>query len=63
MVRSQPFKPAEAATAVRYRGEWFYIDDADLESKATCSILSQIFALQAGKSESLIPVLTLPIGR
>ena len=63
MVRSQPFKPAEAATAVRYRGMWFYIDDADLESKATFSILSQIFALQAGKSEAIIPVLTLPIGR
>jgi hypothetical protein len=57
-VRSQPSRPAEAAAAVRYRDQWFYIDDADLESKATFSILSQVFAVQA-----VIPVLTLPIGR
>jgi hypothetical protein len=56
-------RPADAATAVRYRGAWFYIDDSDLDSKSTFVMLSQIFSLQAGKAEGIAPVLTLPVGR
>lgn len=55
--------PTQAAIAIFYRGYWFYIDDADLESKSTFSFLSQLFALQAGKTESIKPVLTLPVGQ
>jgi hypothetical protein len=45
---------------VNYRGHWFYIDDSDLESKSTFTLLARIFALQAGKAEGIVPVLTLP---
>jgi hypothetical protein len=62
-VLSAADEPFDPAIAVRYRGYWFYIDDAGLESKATFSLLSQIFALQSGKSEAVVPVLTLPVGR
>lgn len=55
-------RPGSAAVAARYRGHWFYIDDADLDSKSTFSFLSQLFALQAGSAESVKPVLTLPVG-
>ena len=48
---------------VRYRDTWFYIDDADLNSKATFGLLEQLFNLQAGEVATTGPVLTLPVGR
>ena len=51
-----------AAVAVPYRGVWFYIDDADLNSKSTFSLLSQLFMLQAGSVKMQAPLLTLPVG-
>ena len=36
-------RPENAATAIFYRGSWFYIDDSDLDSKSTFSMLGQIF--------------------
>ncbi len=63
-VRSEKdFKPGRFAVAVSHRGAWFYIDDSDLNSKSTFSLLSQIFSLQAGKVPSSAPLLTLPIGQ
>jgi hypothetical protein len=47
--------------SIYYRGTWFYIDDSDLSSKSTFSLLAQIFSLQAGKIQSNTPLLTLPI--
>ncbi|HEC15297.1 MAG TPA: hypothetical protein ENI99_01785 [Sedimenticola sp.] len=62
VVHSQKQQPANAAVSVYYRGHWFYIDDSDLDSKSTFSLLSQLFALQAGKTKSVAPLLTLPVG-
>lgn len=61
-IRSQSTKPAHAAVATYYRGTWFYIDDAELNSKSTFALLSQLFALKAGVEQSEGPVLTLPVG-
>lgn len=61
-VKSQKNPPNRASVAVKYRGYWFYIDDADLNSKSTFGLLAQLFALQAGGAEGVGPVLTLPIG-
>ena len=63
LVRSQPKKPDQSAVAVNYRNSWFYVDDSDLHSKSTLSLLAQIFALQAGKIKSIAPLLTLPVGQ
>ena len=52
-----------SAIGTKYRGNWFYIDDNDLDSKTTFSLLTQLFSLQAGKAEGITPVLTLPIGK
>jgi hypothetical protein len=49
--------------SVRYRGHTFYIDDADLETKSTFSLLTQMFALQAGEIRMSGPALTLPVGQ
>jgi hypothetical protein len=62
-VRSQATRPSQASVAVQYRGQWFYIDDADLPSKSTFALLDQIFALQAGKIERVQPLFTLPLSR
>lgn len=56
-------RPKDAAVAVPYRGYWFYIDDRDGNSKATFSLLTQLFALQAGqRGDAAAPVLTIPAG-
>jgi len=62
-IRSQDGCPENAHVRVHYRGKWFYIDDADLNSKSTFGLLSYLFYLQAGDIQSITPALTLPLGR
>ncbi len=62
-IRSKSQKPENATLMVFYRDTWFYIDDSDLKSKSTFSLLSQIFSLQAGKIKDNSPVLTLGVGQ
>jgi hypothetical protein len=54
-------RPHNAYLAIHYRGSWFYIEDSDLTSKSTFSLLMQLFALQAGEIKSTGPILTLPL--
>lgn len=61
-VRSQRAKPDQAFVAVRHRGHWFYLDDADLNSKTTFSLLHFLLSLQSGGEVGRAPVLTLPAG-
>ncbi len=61
-IRWSDKRPKNAYVTVSYRVRWFYIDDSDLTSKSTFSLLMQLFALQAGEIKSTSPVLTLPIG-
>lgn len=57
-------KPSRSPyAAIRYRGSDFYIDDADLESKSTFSMLNLVLALQAGDLPSTGPLLTLPVSQ
>jgi hypothetical protein len=62
-IRSSKQQPSNAYVAIDYRGSWFYIDDSDLTSKSTFSLLMQLFALQAGEVKSTVPILTLPVSR
>lgn len=62
-IRSVPHRPQNANLMIFYRNTWFYIDDSDLKSKSTFSLLSQIFSLQAGKIKDNSPVLTLGVGQ
>lgn len=55
--------PTLASVSTHYRSVWFYIDDRDLDSKSTFSLLTQLFSLQAGNAEGIAPVLTLPVGQ
>ncbi|MEE4361033.1 MAG: hypothetical protein V2I63_05845 [Pseudomonadales bacterium] len=61
-IRASRSRPEHAAVMTRYRDHWFWIADDDLGSKSTFSLLTQLFALQAGSADGATPVLTLPIG-
>jgi hypothetical protein len=61
-IKSSEDRPKNASVAVFYRGSWFYIDDSDLNSKSTFSMLGQVFALQSGDVEPAALLLTLPVG-
>lgn len=64
LLRVSSGRPEEAAYAsVRYRGHTFYIDDSDLDSKSTFSMLNLVLALQSGEVRSSGPILTLPVAR
>lgn len=54
-------EPRDAFVKTRYRGHWFYLDDGDPETKATFSLLVQVFTLQGTSEKALIPTLTLPV--
>jgi hypothetical protein len=56
-------EPTDAYVSINYRGHWFFISDADLESKSTFVLLTTVLALQAGGVPSTGPVLTLPVSR
>jgi len=60
-VHSSVKRPKRAAVAVYYRNHWFYVDDADLNSKSTFSMLYEVAGLIAGNVENAGPVLTLPL--
>jgi hypothetical protein len=55
--------PKNAYVAVHYRGYWFYIDDADEESKSTFALVLQLSRLDFGHQHQTGPLLTLPVGR
>ena len=61
-IASSKKRPGNIAVAVNYRGLWFYIDDSDLQSKSTFSLLEQLYALQSDGDSGNAPILTLPIG-
>ena len=61
-VRHSRRRPRGSYVSVNYRGHWFSIDDDDLESKSSFSLLGQLFALQAGGIEVDTPVLTISVG-
>lgn len=62
-VRTRRDEPQAAYVKIRYRDHYFYIADNDLESKSTFMLLTEIFNMQAGQGVSLMPTLTLPVGR
>jgi hypothetical protein len=59
-----PKPPACAYIAVKYRGWWYYIDDRDLVSKETFSLILHLSRMDFGSRKVVGgPVLTLPVGR
>ena len=48
-IHSSQNLPADVSLLIFYRNYWFYINDSDLISKSTFSMLAQIYAFQCEK--------------
>jgi len=46
-IHNSPNQPVDVSLLIFYRNYWFYINDSDLISKSTFSLLAQIYALQS----------------
>ena len=62
-IRSDAAQPADAFVRIRYRDHWFFIDDSDLNSKATFNLLTYLLSLQSAGQEGIDAMLTVPVGR
>jgi hypothetical protein len=58
-------RASSAYVAVNYRGQWFYINDSDQQSKATFALVLGVLRLDFARQKigTTGPVLTLPAGR
>ena len=61
-MRSSKNRPENAFAAVRFRDNWYYIDEADITSKRALSLIIVLFRLQAPTPSGAAPILTLPTG-
>ena len=60
-VHSGDVAPATAHVSVRYRNQWFWIDDHDLQSKAALNFLMLLFSLaETGAPQGAAPIVTVP---
>ena len=61
-IRSSHSEPRNnIAVAIPYHGYWFYIEDDDLQSKATFLLMQVLMGMQSGASGSGAPILTIPV--
>lgn len=59
-IRSGKEAPADAYSAVLYRGYWYWIDDTDIASKRTFTFLMILFSLAETGQPAVAPVVTVP---
>jgi hypothetical protein len=52
--------PDDAYVSIRYRNQWFWIDDRDAESKRILTFLMMMFSLTEGAPTQNAPVVTVP---
>jgi hypothetical protein len=61
VIKSSKDQPSNATLRTKYRDYWFYIEDSDLRSRESFSLLNALFAVTAGTVPGANPVLTLPV--
>ncbi len=63
-IHVEKHRPKCASLAVEYRGYWYYIEDADLNSKSTFNLLLEAYNLgiRGGSEGGAAPILTLGVG-
>ncbi len=52
--------PGDAYAANKFRSNWFWIDDRDLESKRVMSFLVLLFTLADTATDKPLPLITIP---
>jgi hypothetical protein len=63
-IQSSRNAPERANVAVKHRGWWYYVDDADLASKTTFVQIQMLFLTrlsQATRGLQTTPLLTIPV--
>lgn len=60
-IKMSDSRPRGAYAAVRYHDNWYYIENTDIDSKETLTMLGMVFTLSAGGDSSQSPVLTIPV--
>lgn len=59
-IRCSKKRPACSEIAVKYRGYWFYIDERDLPSRYTVSLLVELYNMEVrGGGGAAVPLLTI----
>ena len=61
VIKSSDSKPSDSSLSIQYKGHWFYIENTDLQSRETFSMLTALFAVVGGTVPGAHPVLTLPV--
>lgn len=59
-IESSVTKPTDAAVSVEYRDHWYWIDDRDLRSKHTFTLMMMMFALASTGPKDQLPLITIP---
>jgi hypothetical protein len=59
-IHSGKNKPASAFAAVRYHDYWFWVDNGDLQTKRTLSVIIFFFTLSDTGSPEKLPLITIP---
>jgi hypothetical protein len=60
-INTTSHEPKNAAVSIPYKNQWFYIEENDLQSKASFLLIQVLMGMQSGSSSSGAPVLTIPI--
>ena len=62
---SSRLRPGRVSLAVKYRGYWFYIDEADQATKAFFKVLRAFWSVSMSTSadQRVAPVLTIPVSQ
>jgi hypothetical protein len=59
-IHSAKDKPTDAFAAVHYRGQWFWIDDGDWQTKRALTAVMFFFTLAETDSPERLPLVTIP---
>jgi hypothetical protein len=59
-IRSGAEAPADTYAAVKYKGNWYWIDENDIASKRTFTFLMMLFSLAETGQSAPAPVVTVP---
>jgi len=59
-VRHGAAAPEDAYVSIRYRNQWFWIDDRDPQSKAMFNSLLLMFSLTETAQTQAAPLVTIP---
>jgi len=61
-LRSSRNRPVNSYAAVRYLDYWYYVDNSDIDSKISLTLMVSLFRILAPSGAGQAPVVTLPSG-